>query len=132
MINAAALNNSLKLVLDGGVDTVLLFTTKGSLLASASLPTAVVNQNVIVAAVTNMWRACATNDLAKNPATGMLEPESLEALLVDIGDHKICAVGVAGSGIICIVGQQAELGMLKLKAASLQRHLDASLRGVLE
>ena len=132
MINAEALHASLKLVLDGGVDTVLLITTKGTLLASSSLPSATVNQNVIVAAVTNMWRAYATNDLAKSPSTGMLEPESLEALLVDIGDQKICAVGVAGSGIICLVGQQAELGMLKLKAASLQRHLDPMLRGVLE
>lgn len=79
----------------------------------------------------NLWRAYATCDLARNRATGMLEPESLEAVMVDLGESKVCAVGVGGNGILLLAGQQVELGMLKLKATALQRHLDPSLRCVM-
>jgi predicted regulator of Ras-like GTPase activity (Roadblock/LC7/MglB family) len=134
MLNAQALVKTLDQVLGNGVEHVILVTTRGSLLASASqLPDFDGSQLqcTYVAMSANLWRAYATCDLATNRSTGMLEPESLEAIMIDLGDSKVCAVGVGGSGILLLAGQQVELGMLKLKATSLQRHLDPSLRSVM-
>lgn len=135
MLNAQALNKSLEQCLGNGVDSVVLINTKGTLLSSASShPKFQESQQLstLIAVAGNLWRAYATCDLARNKATGQLEPESMESVLVDLGESKLCAVGVGGSGILLLTGQQVELGMLKLKATSLQRHLDPSLRAVMQ
>lgn len=134
MLNAIALNKALEQVLGNGVECVVLVNTRGALLASASTSPSFRDSQqeaVLVAAAANLWRAYATCDLARNKSTGQVEPDSLEALLVELGESKICALGVGGAGILLLSGTQVELGMLKLKATSLQRHLDPSLRNAM-
>lgn len=134
MINAQALTKTLQQAIGNGVDTVLLLSTKGiELSVASSIPeyASSTQHSLLVATIANLWRAYATNDLAKS-RSGTIDPESLEALLVDLGESKICAVGVGSAGIVAVVGGQVEMGMLKLKATSLQRHLDGPLRNVLQ
>ncbi|RNF19239.1 uncharacterized protein Tco025E_04193 [Trypanosoma conorhini] len=134
MLDAAFINSSMKNALGNGVEVVILLDENGVLLSSASLNPEYVCQkehSMIVAATGNIWRACARNDLAKNKLTNAVEAEALEQVLVDFGGKKLCAMSVGGSAILCMLGTGLEMGLLKLKTASLQRRLDGHLRPVL-
>ncbi|ESL07929.1 hypothetical protein TRSC58_04377 [Trypanosoma rangeli SC58] len=134
MLDAAFINSSMKNALGNGVEAVILLDENGVLLSSASLNPEYVWQkehSMIVAATGNVWRACAHNDLTKNKTTNTAEAEALEQVLIDFGEKKLCAMSVGGSAILCMVGTELEMGLLKLKTASLQRRLDGHLRPVL-
>jgi predicted regulator of Ras-like GTPase activity (Roadblock/LC7/MglB family) len=134
MLSAKAVNAALKQTLGNGVEYVVLVNSKGSLLSSATTELdsekATTTTLTLVTVAGNLWRSYSTNDLALNK--NVLEPESLEAILVDLGETKVCALSVGGSGILLLAGHQVELGLLKLKASGLQRYLDPQLRSVMK
>lgn len=133
MLRASGLHDALTASLSGGVEAVVLLTTTGVPLSSASInpgygrsPEHTLTHGIVA----TMWRSYAGCDLAYDIA-GELTPESLEALLVDVGDHRLCMVGVGGSAILCLMATRSvEQGLLKLKAASLQAHMDRAFRSV--
>ncbi|KAH9601744.1 hypothetical protein LSM04_006936 [Trypanosoma melophagium] len=134
MLDAAAINNSMLHAIEDGVVAVFLLDRDGVLLSSASADPEYVHAKeraMIIAAIGNVWRACASNDLAKNKLTNKVEKESLEQVLIDFGKNKLCAMSVGGNAILCLVGSGMEMGLVKLKTATLQRRLDSYLRPVL-
>lgn len=145
MINAKAFHQSLEEVLGNGVEIVLSLGLSGTILGSASsLDTSAIaakngdvaeeeafrNHSLLASVVTNMWLSYSTNDLTANIRDGSKsDPESLEALLFEVSSLKVCVVGCGGTSILCLAGRgEVHFGMLKLKAAALQRHLDSALR----
>ncbi|ORC91995.1 uncharacterized protein TM35_000042090 [Trypanosoma theileri] len=134
MLDAAAINSSMQQAVEDGVVGVFLLDRDGVLLTSASADPDYVHTKeraMIIAAISNVWRACASNDMAKNKLTNKVETESLEQVLIDFGENKICAMSVGGNAILGLVGSGMEMGLVKLKTATLQRRLDSYLRHVL-
>lgn len=135
-------------VLGDGVEIVLSLGLSGTVLGSASsLDTSSIPRNVsaeaneageeafrnhslLASVVTNMWLTYSTNDLTANLRDpSKTDPESLEALLFEVANLKVCVVGCGGCSVLCLAGRgNVNFGMLKLKAAALQRHLDPALR----
>ena len=145
MINAKAFHQSLEEVLGNGVEIVLSLGLSGTILGSASsLDTsagpktgadaageeAFRNLSLLASVVTNMWVSYSSNDLTANMRDpSKSDPESLEALLFEVSNLKVCVVGCGGASILCLAGRgEVHFGMLKLKAAALQRHLDSAIR----
>ncbi|KEG10824.1 hypothetical protein DQ04_03251020 [Trypanosoma grayi] len=134
MLDASAINSSMHHAVGNGVVTAFLLDENGVLLSSASADPEYVHtreRSMILAAIGNVWRACARNDLAKNKITNEVEPEALEQVLMDFSSKKLCAMSVGGTAILCLVSSGLEMGLLKLKTAALQRRLDEYLRPVL-
>ncbi|KAG8348278.1 hypothetical protein ERJ75_001740500 [Trypanosoma vivax] len=134
MLNAVAVNDCLSSAVGNGIVTVILLGNDGVPLSSASSTPEYDHSReraMIVAAIGNVWRASARNDLSRNKTTNELEPDALEHVLIDFGQQKICAISVGGGAILCVVSRGLEMGLLKLKAVALQQRLDAYLRPVL-
>nr|CCC92972.1 hypothetical protein, unlikely [Trypanosoma congolense IL3000] len=134
MLNAVVVNECLHGAVGSGVVASILLDEDGVLLSSASSNQEYAyskERSMIIAAMGNVWRASARNDLAKNKTTNELEPEALEQVLIDFGNRKLCAMSVGGKAILCLVGYDVEMGALKLKTAALQRRLDGCLRQAL-
>ena len=112
---------------------------------------------LLVATIGNLWRAYATNDLASGgvgagpsgggndltsgagpTAAASARPKELDFLLVTAGDRRLCILALqpsdtaaAGELLLCLSATAAlELGMLKLRAASLKAHLEGQLKAV--
>ncbi|CBH14506.1 hypothetical protein, conserved [Trypanosoma brucei gambiense DAL972] len=134
MLEAAVVNECLHGAVGSGILAALLLDEEGVLLSSASSSEEYSysrERTMIIAAIGNVWRASAQNDLAKSKITNELEPEALEQVLIDFGSKKLCAMSVGGKAILCLVGYQVEMGLLKLKTAAVQRRLDVHLRPAL-
>ena len=140
MLSTKALSDSLRLVLGDGVETALVVGISGDLLGAASTApagdAAFVSQNILSAAATNMWAAYANNDLSRPPQQAMDDaaatPEGLEMLFTTVGNSSVCLASVGGTSILCLAGPAGTVGdgMLKAKAATLQRHIDGPLRSL--
>lgn len=136
MLNASELNAVIKGGVGDGVQLVLLLDANGDAMSSAFTDIRKDKNDdyaEMVAATANAWRVYARSDLAVNRLTLQVEPDSLEQVLVDFGEKKMCAMSVAGSAVLCLVSSDAsvQMGLLKLKTAALQRKLDAMLRPVM-
>lgn len=140
MLNAIAFSESLRQALGDGIETIMVVSLSGDLIGCASSATkgdaAYMEQGLLSAAATNMWAAYANNDLSRpqQQAMGFAGPsvEGLEAMYTVVGNNKMCLLSVGGTALLCLSGQNAELGMLKTKGAALQRHLDGPLRQVMK
>lgn len=141
MLNAKAFHECLQRSLGDGVETVMVIGISGDILGLATSAAdgdkSYMEKGLLSSVATNLWSAYAGNDLAQPQQQAMNntqeDPESLEAVFTCVGGHNLCVVGVGGVALLCLTATKAacEVGMLKTKAAALQRHLDGPLRSVL-
>ena len=145
MVKASSLATSLRRAIGDGVESALLLTTSGALMCTASNRVAFDfarsqecrKQTAIVA---NLWRTYAQSangmpcDTAPTPhgdasGGGAAANQDLELVLAELETHRLCCVGLGGRAVLALFATPAtELGMLKLKAASLQAELFDGLR----
>lgn len=148
MLRAKALHDVLKTALTAGVETALLVTTAGGVIATAHVDPSFARSKdhaLLVAVVANVWRNYSVNDCtisandSRNArrdgpggAGGERRPENLEFVLIDIGRRRMCLLDVGGGGaVLCVAADTSvECGLLKLKAASIHGVLDSQLRAV--
>eukprot|EP00758_Cryptobia_borreli_P008924 Tbor_TRINITY_DN5429_c3_g2::TRINITY_DN5429_c3_g2_i1::g.24681::m.24681/K20398/LAMTOR2; ragulator complex protein LAMTOR2 len=134
MISAKVLKDSLESVLGEGIDVSLLISLSGTILGVATTPDRRFDTNIIASVVSNMWVAYSSNDLMPPSSTESdfkhYAPEGLEALLVEIGEVKVCTVNCGGTALLCLSGRDTEFGALKLRIAALQRHIDGPVRAL--
>jgi hypothetical protein len=141
MLRAKNLHETLRLALGGGVESVVLATTAGGLLAAANVNEEfprTKEHSLMVAIVVNVWRNYSVNDLTgpstSNATSTERKPENLEFLVIDVGAKRLCMLGVGGgAALLCLTAADGnvEPGMLRLRAASLHAVLDPQLRNVL-
>jgi hypothetical protein len=139
MLRAQNLHETLKMGLSGGVESIVLTTTAGGVLASAHVDPAFVRtkeHSLFVAVVANVWRNYSVNDLTgpAGAAPSERKEENLEFLVLDTAGRRLCMVGLVGSAaVLCLAAAPSvEAGMLRLRATSLHGVLEPQLRGVLE
>lgn len=133
MLDATLVHKVMKSTVKDGIIMAFLMNSEGEVITSALLdePDAQEHFGSIAAAVGNAWRVYARCDLSVN-VHNQEEPDSLEQILLELSNTKICAMSVAGTWVAAVVSNETvEIGMLKLKAASLQRALDHLLQPVL-
>lgn len=133
MLDATLVHKVMKSSVKEGVIMAFLMNSEGEVITSALLdePDTQEHFGSIAAAVGNAWRVYARCDLSIN-IHNQEEPDSLEQIILELSNKKICAMSVAGTWVVTVVSNETvEIGMLKLKAASLQRALDHLLQPVL-
>lgn len=135
MLNASEVNAVVKSVVGNGIHLALLLDPSGNAISSAfdGIPDEREAPYASMIAVTaNMWRAYARCDLAVNKLNLELEQDSLEQVLIEFDDKRMCAMSVADTAVVSLVSldPNVTVGFLKLKTAALQRQLDSMLRPV--
>lgn len=133
MLDASLVNGLMESSIGSGIEMAFLLNSDGEVLSSVLADEPVVHEQfgAIASAVANAWRVYARCDLCVN-VNNEDENESLEQLLLDIETKKICAMSVGGTWVIGLTAKACiEMGMLKLRVASLQRSLDFLLRPVI-
>jgi predicted regulator of Ras-like GTPase activity (Roadblock/LC7/MglB family) len=157
MVKASVLAEKLNSAIGDGVDCALLMTTAGALLTTASAKTGFARSQecrMLAALVANIWRVYAQSSggapsdaPAAAPADGSWSGargaggangagaaaaaanSDLELVLAELETHRLCCVGLGGRAVLALFATSGtELGLLKLKAASLQGELYEGLR----
>ncbi|KAG5492876.1 hypothetical protein JKF63_01456 [Porcisia hertigi] len=136
MLCASDLNAVVNSAVGDDILMALLLDASGNAIATAFAGSAAQRDMFyapVVAATANMWRAYARNDLAINKLNLELEADSLEQMIVNFPDKKLCAMSVAETAVVSLlsVNESVTDGFLKLKTAALQRKLDRILRPVM-
>lgn len=129
MLKARPLAGVLRQALGAGVDAVVLMNASGAVICSVSNESAVSNAHlcdapILLAVMSHAWRGFASCEPSSED-TAVSSGSSLEALMLDTPTTKTILMGVAnGAVILALIAQQdVEVGMLRLKATALQRHL---------
>lgn len=143
MVKASLLYDKLRNALGDGVDIVLLLTSSGSLMSSASIRVGFSQSQecrTLAALTANIWRTYASTQKGM-PVASKNAPHSsgggddddtvseLEFVLAELETNKLCCFGMGGKAVLALfAANSTELGMIKLKAASLQGELFDSIQ----
>jgi hypothetical protein len=140
LLKAGLLAEKLQNSVGDGVDIVLLLSTSGALLSTASNRTEFARSQecrMLAALTANLWRNYASQCSVLNaqsgnkgaggapsPAPAAAGATELDFILAELETNKLCVFGMGGRAVLALYAQSSvELGLLKLKAASLQGEL---------
>ncbi|KAI8055643.1 putative late endosomal/lysosomal MP1 interacting protein [Syncephalis plumigaleata] len=123
MIKPKVIAQVLQQAVTGGVETALLLTRDGAILASATSGGADTNIRAAVAA--SVWKgyeAClhSWSSLDDSLRSFMLQCEQGRALVHPVGELLV----------VLVANSQCEMGMLKLKMEALIKHFEEPLKNV--
>ncbi|KAI9597630.1 mitogen-activated protein-binding protein-interacting protein [Syncephalis fuscata] len=123
MIKPKVIAQVLQQAVTGGVETALLLTRDGAILASATASGAdTAIRAAVAASVWKGYEACLQNwsSTGDNARWILLECEQGRAMVYPVGELLVALVA----------NTQCEIGMLKLKAEALVKHFDEPLKNV--